>query len=252
MLVSDAEKIVLVTSTRYRSDSLSDTIRSELALSLVKQAKELNYSVIIVDDNSPEPLIKEFQTNNAQVYQQERKGMGNARRQAFSLAYDSGKEVIVWLEPEKDSFVRHIGKCAKPILKGNAGVVIPRRKSLDSYPEFQRISETEGNNFFKEITQASFDVFFGPRLFQRKLSHYFINYDGRYGDLWESINIPIVEMVFKKERIREIIVDFEYPSQQAQLESQSQEFLEKRKIQLAQTKECLEKHWRFLNALYSK
>lgn len=244
----ESKKIILVTTTSYKSNSNSDICRSALALNLVKEADKFGYPIIVVDEGSPQKLIDDFRKNHARVYTQEKKGMGIGRRQAFQLAHDSGEEVIVWVEPEKDTFIRYIDCCAEPILKGEAELVIPRRKSLESYPDFQRDSETNGNNFFQEITGTSIDIFFGPRIFRRNLAHYFTDYDGRYGDLWDSINVPIVEMVFNRERTREVIVDYEYPVSQSALESNSPEFYEKRRIQLENTKKSLENHWNLLKS----
>lgn len=240
--------IVLVTSTSYNPLSQSDNLRSKLALNLVAQAKEFNYPLIIIDKASSRELLEEFKRNNARVYQQSEKTMGAGRRQGFQLAYDSGKEVIVWLEPEKYDFVKYIRECGQPILTGNTDAVIPRRKSLDSYPAFQRDSEIQGNEFFEKLTGVSWDIFFGPRVFRRSLCHYFTDYNGKYGDLWDSINIPLVEMIFYRERINEVVVDFKYPQEQSEIESQSKEFIEKRKTQLERTKTCLENHWNILNS----
>ena len=170
--------------------------------------------------------------------------MGKGRRQAVKIAYESRKEIIALMEPEKVSYVSEIINTVKPIIDGKAELVIPKRKSLISYPVVQQHSEALVNFFVKELTGLILDISFGPRTFKRELSNYFLNYSGEYGDTWDSIFIPVLNAIHDKKSILSLDVNYIHPKEQTEFEEHDIKFFKKRvSLQLCELTEILEKHW---------
>ncbi len=63
---------------------------------------------------------------------------------------------------EKPDLVRSIPQLIKPLVKGEADIVIAKRASLVTWPAFQRESETRANAAYREATGFDYDPMFGP------------------------------------------------------------------------------------------
>ena len=143
------QKIAIVTTTLYELENLN--FRKGFAEKTIKESINEGFKIIIADGNSSDSIKQEFKDLGAEIIRQE-KGLGNGRRQVIRKAYEEGYEAIAWIEPEKYSLVQEIRKTAMPILKGEADLVIPQRKSLLSYPDFQQHAENFGNCFWRTLT----------------------------------------------------------------------------------------------------
>lgn len=79
--------------------------------------------------------------------------MGYGRRLALSEALKTDKKVIAWTEPEKVTYLPDLAKTILPILENSADLVIPKRKSLDSYPIFPTASGKIWYCFLERINE---------------------------------------------------------------------------------------------------
>jgi len=228
--------IAIVTATQYNPE---DIIRIELAKQTIRQATE-NHPVIVVDNNSPEEFLREIDRYGANIYTQIKPGMGNSRRQAIQAAFYLGTEIIAWTEPEKVDYIRFIQSTAEPILEGRADIIIPRRKSLESYPLFQQLTEEVGNVVWERLTKTDLDMWFGPRTWRRELTNYFLDYEG---DSWDSIFIPVMNAIIDRKNVSEVTVNYKHPPEQRDIEDNNPEFYLKRADQLKTLTELLKEHW---------
>ncbi len=244
---SISEKVAIATTTLYNPDLESDILRSEIAKSTVRRATNLGYEIIIVDSGSSDELLKDFERYGAKIFSQQKKGMGSGRRQAIKEALDTKKEVIVWTEPEKENYISEIVKTAKPIIEGYADLVVPKRKSLKSYPTAQQYAELLGNSFWKRLTGYDLDMWFGPRTWKKELSPYFLGYSGEYGDKWDSIFIPVIDAIFDEKKVISVEVKYTHPPKQTEIEEHDLNFYTKRIEQLSNLLNALETHWKKLN-----
>jgi len=121
-----SDRVVLVTLTYYDINDSDQSYRAELAKDMITTALSSGYEIIVVDGGSSKEFLDGI--NGAIVLQEKDKGMGLARRQGFRKAFSLKKEVIIWLEAEKNNFVPFIEGCAELILDGSADIVVPRRK----------------------------------------------------------------------------------------------------------------------------
>jgi glycosyltransferase involved in cell wall biosynthesis len=241
-------KTAIATATFYNPDIESDVYRAGFAKNAIRKATDLGYAVVVVDGGSPEELLKELEEYGALLFSEEQEGMGPGRRQAIREAYGLERNVIVWTEPEKEGYIPEIAKTVKPIIEGNADMVIPKRKSLESYPLTQQHTETFINLYWKDMTGTDLDIIFGPRTWKRDMSHYFLDYDGEYGDRWDSIFIPVVNAVFDGKRVVGVEVDYTHPKKQTEIEEHDLGFHRKRIDQINNITGLSNFHW---NKLYS-
>ncbi|MFH1637021.1 MAG: hypothetical protein ABIB71_01185, partial [Candidatus Woesearchaeota archaeon] len=227
-----ASKVAIATTTWYRPDVESDVLRSKLAKKTIRKAIGLGYDVVVVDGGSSEEFLKELEGYGAKVYAEELRGMGKGRRQVLKLAYETGKEIIAWIEPEKDSVIPELFKAVLPIVEGSADLVIPKRRSLETYPLLQQYAENMGNLFWKDLTGHDLDMWIGVRVFKRELVNYFLDYKGEYGDEWDSIFIPVMDAIVDGKTVKGVEINYVHPKEQTEIEEHDLQFHRKRLEQL--------------------
>ncbi len=167
----------------------TDKVRGDLAIQMLTEAHSRGFQLIVVDGGSS-PEFQDALRNLGIPMQQEEKDeqkkttMSGSRRQAMrEVSKLEGVEVIAWTEPEKISFVKDIlPEVAKPILVGEADIVIPKRdtESFATYPDYQAAYEQRANELWNEILRRhppehpllsqgdeDLDMWFGPRLIRK-------------------------------------------------------------------------------------
>src|SRR3989344_4598190 len=246
-MINTRDKISIATTSLYNLDSESDKVRAEISLETVKTARQYGYEINIVDGGSPKELVAQYVTLGAKVYDEAIKGMGPGRRQVIQISLESSKDVILWMEIEKVGIIKYLSELAKPIILGEADMVIPKRKSLKSYPKTQQYAEPLGNLLWKTLTGEELDVWFGPKLFNQETSQYFLNYSGEYGDKWDSIMMPVMDALYGGKKVISYVIDYEHPKKQTKVEEGNLELDLKRIEQLSTLANPLIKHWKKIN-----
>lgn len=163
------------------------------------------------------------------ISKQREKGMGSSRRQAILEA--SRFAGVVWWTEEKPSLVQQLQIIGAKIKEEGANIVVPTRKSLESYPEFQRKAEIVGNIAWRMATGSNLDMWSGPRLIDEKALPYFLDYKGEYGDRWDSIFIPVVRAIAARLKVRRCEVDYVHSSEQTAEEEADPLMNERRRIE---------------------
>lgn len=213
-----ADQTVLVTTTF--SPSVDDT-RGQLAFKTCRGAVERGFEIIVVDGSPSQEFKAELWNTGARVVDQTEKGMGPSRRQTFSEGLGCGREVIVWLEPEKHSLVPLLDDCIRPVSEEGADIVIPRRRTFQNYPHYQQWSEMTANWLLGDVTgRYDLDFYVGPRIMSLRAARLMASYgtkDGEvmYGDNWEIIFIPILWSMKRRHSIRSVTVDYIHPPEQS-------------------------------------
>lgn len=122
-------KVVIATTTFY--GSVGET-RAQLAFKTAAAVKDAGYILVVVD-GSPDSQVKEgLERFGAIVHREEKPGIGNTRRQVFRKAYelcDSGNDIIVWMEPEKVTFVPYLKELAQALVNQNADLLVPEERA---------------------------------------------------------------------------------------------------------------------------
>lgn len=251
--ISYGDQIVVATNFLYRDYKLpvvgeprheddTDGIRGDLALKSLKRALRLGVRIVASDGgSSPDFLsaLEAFQDGLVIVHSED-PNRGPQRRNAFGKAIALPNALaIVYTQGEKN-LADFLVKITKPIIEGNADIVIPKRNPelfKLSYPGYMRKSELEVNATYDWLMQKaglmkkdeSFDWFFGPVVFRNDpeivalfLKRYALedvirsraganpdpdmHSDGHY--------FPVIEALFKKMRVVSVEVPFVYPATQ--------------------------------------
>jgi hypothetical protein len=254
-------RIAVVTTTFYKewsvaqagSNKNADQLRGDLAIETLRQAKEKGYQLMIVDGGSSESFKNHLKGLGVDVHNQMEGGMSASRRQTFKeAAILPGVEVICWIEPEKVSMIENINKAAKPIIEGDADIVIPARtaESFKTYPEQQVISEQKLNRLFSTILRLTglwpknspdMDSSFGPRIFKNDpeilnifTCQFKLKENSRLAQAVKPDNysnaifFPIMLALERKLRVVSSPVDYVHPKIQTEYETGNAEYERKR------------------------
>ncbi|MFH1358672.1 MAG: hypothetical protein ABIH37_02190 [archaeon] len=222
-----AEETTIATTTWYPNPegNANDKIRSELALNMIRRASDRGYGIVVVDGGSHYKLLNKFAALGVAIYDQEKTGMGVGRREAFREGLDFSNEVIVWTEPEKSNFIPELWKTIIPIAEERADLVIPDRRPLNSYPKVQQYAENAGNLAVSRLLneylgyEENLDLWSGPRIGTRKVfENCFLTYDGRYGDDWESIFVPVADAIIQGYKVIGFKINYTHPASQRKIE----------------------------------
>ena len=280
----DPHTICIATATFYKnwypgplvnSEKDVDKIRGDLALQLFKDATEKGYQLVVVDGGSSSAFISEMENSRIEWSKEEERGMSPSRRQAFRIAAGrTGVKVIGWTEPEKIDIVsKSAESLSRPILSGDADIVVPRRtkKSFSTYPNYQVESERKLNSAWNDVFRKfglldegenDLDVSFGPKFFRNDpkiLSLFLARYEVlssnataaglvRPDSYSNATFFPIPAALKEGFRVISVDVDdFVYPSLQANIESDSDSFRKKRLKQRTDIVSGAIEFGRFLN-----
>lgn len=244
---------IIATTTFYKS---SEDVRFQLALQMLEAAREVDYKVIVVD-GSPEPWVQAaFEERGAVVHREAVKGIGPSFRQAIQAALDDPEkaEAFILMQPEQAPLVLELCKAIGIVESRWGDLVLPRRESLDSYPQYQQYCEMRGNQIVGNLTgRPDLDIWFSPRVFNRCAAGFFLGYNGQsycrneddevvsYGDRWDSIFVPVARVLalpslnfLRDPRVRSTLVRYEHPAELKAAESGDETMDRKRDQQLTE------------------
>ena len=224
-----------------------EAARLVCAVKMCDEARKYGYPLYIVED-SPDPEIgKNFEAHGAIVIRQKGKGFGNSVRECLQAGLDGGHEIILRTEIEKYGLAGSVGACVERFRKENLDVLIPRRRNLDGYPNYQRLSEFMAMWEISVLTgRSDIDWFFGPKFLSPKAAERFIAYDGSQGDTWHILILPILQIlaygqeVLNPQRLAgslslgTTLLDYLYSPEQAAVEAGNPEMDKKRDVQRVQ------------------
>lgn len=209
-------KVTLLTTTFY-----TDTrdIRFHLACQMIGNAVGVGHRVVIVDGSQDPAISQAFVKIGASVCKQVSYGMGGSRRELFMWGNDFNSDFFVWLEPEKVDLIRWVPSIVVPLEKRVADIVVPERTEIswNSYPVPQAESEKMANEVFREATENSFDMMFGPVAFSRGTMSIFMECNPK-----DQFGVPdgyiqqtaVMVAVAKGFKTLSVPIDFFYPSVQ--------------------------------------
>lgn len=218
----------IATTTLYER---SDEVRFPLALDMFKKARDWGYKVFVVD-SSPDHWVREaFEDFGVIFLPATGSTMGSKVRQSIMAALKKDR-VIVRMEPEKAPLVPLLGEAISIMNEGKTDLIIPRRNNLDSYPLYQQVCELRGNWQAGTFTgRPDLDLWFGPRIMNRRGAELFLEYPGDHGDHWDSIFAPIPPAI-DRYKVRSIPVDYQHPPSQTAAETGDEAMNRKRDQQL--------------------
>lgn len=232
--------LVIYTTTFYGNDPVS-AVREKLALKLFENANKLRVKCVVVDGGSnPDFLAAARQFPNIEVIIDPSLGMGQSRRVALKKAITKEEAAFfLWVEPEKSDLIDEasLGKMITGLRDQKTDIVVPKRESMETLPEFQAWIENRANKRAMKISGVSedevkeiWDIWFGPKMFNRDGAQYFLNYQGKL-DKWDAVLKPVFDAYKAGKRVSSVGVDYKYDITQKQNEENDREMKKKRVTQ---------------------
>lgn len=270
-----SQSIAIVTTTLYphwykgnlKKDSTEEEkiqkTRGDLALEMLKAAKEKNFWIVLIDAGSSLEFLEQLTKIGIKSISAKDKALSPSRQQGFKLASKiKGVKVICWLEPEKVSIPKDsLPHAVLPILKNQSDIVIPKRdeSAFATYPSYQAEIEKLANKKWNTILKKykllpqkadELDIWFGPKFFRNnphliklflrrykfksnRLSRKEYKFDEALDlDLWQNaIILPIISAVKEGYHVMSYPINFSYPAEQKKVENNSSLMRRKREIQ---------------------
>ena len=196
-------QVALFTTTFYGNDEGSK-VRKELARTFIRRGVERDYPVFVVDGGTDDgKFIDELNGLGARAFRETQRGLGPSRREALEHAYrwarTNNVPYICWSEPEKVDFVGSIGELVDVAGSQDVKLIVPARRSLESYPEAQQWSEKFGNQLhtdagYVDCHREPLDTFFGPKIWDTKMTPFF----QVFGTQSERVARALGEMRYEK------------------------------------------------------
>ena len=219
----------------------SNNIRSNLAIETIKLLKQNNFEIIIVDGGSYSEFIETITNLEIKIFIETQKDLRESKREAYQKAYETGKDIIICMEPEKPDFVRSILQLVKYLNNNSLDFLLPGRKQL-TCSEFQKYTESAINRFYQDYTGLNWDFCFGPLIWRRDQTPYLLNFESKVEKAYWDIH-TIEPLLARKEgkRVEQVKIDFTYDPTIITEES-SIPFYQKRISQLQLMTETLTKY----------
>ena len=191
-------RLVAVTTIQYGLyPNANQNIRSQIFLDTAERLRSLDIPCLAVTGPCPKGFMQNLHVRKVKTVRQRVPGMGNARREALLAGlehFPSGSHYL-WLEPEKPDLPEHAVRLWLQMQSENAALGLFNRNDMTSYPP-----EQAHYYLFCRAVASSFlgfdlDYAFGPMLITRASLPYFLDYNGEYGDLWDSILVPRLRII---------------------------------------------------------
>lgn len=223
-MINKTKEAVIATTTLAKFNEPWERIRAECSLETIESARKHGFKIVAVDGGSEPSYIGKMQQLGALVIEQTEPGMGNARRQAIREARNQSNIpnlAIVWLEPEKNTMIPHLKRAVDKVHSG-FDLAMFRRRSLASYPEEQAMTYRYIALAVKYATGLDTDFGFGPVVFSRKGSEYFLNFRSKNGDSWDSIHCPKLRIIHDGLPWTTVDINYHHPAVQSKAETGTQ------------------------------
>lgn len=242
-----------------QAGDLFSKVRGDISLQTLREAKEKEYRVIVVDGGSSDEFKAELARIGITPQSQLEKGYSAARQQSYREASKlDGVKVILSTEAEKLSVIHDCptDEAIQPVLKGETDIIIFKRdrEAFSTYPKDQAEYEQRANKLWNDIMRMhnllppsaeDLDVWFGPRLIRNDpyivglfLDKY--QFEKRGSKLDEIVDpfvyanalfFPITIALRDGLRVSSAVVPYRHPSTQTQMENEDMKFRRKRDIQ---------------------
>ena len=264
-------KVAIAMTTSYprwypgEIQSIEDTdkVRGDLGLEMIRKAVGRGFNVVLADKDSPQDLRQQFSELAVRfISREDNDTRASGRKVAIGEASSIPEvKVIIRTEPEKISLLDFIPEIALPILRGEADIVVPKRRNQEFqtfYPPYMYESEVRANKKYNSILrefeilkedEVDLDMYFGPTIIStdpQVISLYMERYKfkdkkvlkgglRRYvrpDDFSNSQMFAVVEALNNGLKVVGVEIPFIYPKSQRNNEmTEIEEFRSKRKNQ---------------------
>jgi hypothetical protein len=207
-----------------------------LAFGLIESAVRHGIKVVVLDAGSSTADIERMKSLKAHVFDQadacedSDNCMGIARRLALKHALKLARadDILIWMEPEKQPLIEHLSSAMLEMNKRGVDMLMLNRRALVSYPKEQACAYRLVQLAASAVIGEKLDFMFGPLLFRPRIAHFWLDYDGVYGDRWDSLHIPKLRAIMSGVSRATININYVHPPEQTAIENEKIEFVLKR------------------------
>lgn len=173
-------------------------VRAEVFLDTALAHKKLGVKILAVHQDCCAHYIDQLKSLGVILVEQQTEGMGAVRREAMQAGLNFFPRAnYLWSEPEKPNLLEHV--VAMTVQAGlNGSSYFFNRISMNSYPPEQAHYYLFVREVAKHLVGFDWDYAFGPMLLTRESMPLFLEYQGEYGDLWDSILVPRLRVIRKQ------------------------------------------------------
>lgn len=196
-----------------------DEKEEQLLQNSLQELAKFDITVYITDGGSGAGFLEFLRSfSQFKIFEAKVKGVWDQARNSLSEAYEAGAKFIFYTEPDKYNFFHlSLNQMLSEIeTDEESGVVIASRSNagFNTFPDFQRMTETTINNCCAEIVDRNFDYTYGPFLLNRKLVPYLKLVKEDIGWGWRPYMFNIAHRL--RFRVEPYIGDFSCPLDQRQ------------------------------------
>lgn len=245
----DLSKIVCVTTFRQGDpENAIENTRSKVFLDTAREAQNAGLTLVATYIETRGLVLETLRELGVILVKQQSMGMGNIRREALAGAYDNypNAQYVCWVEPEKPGLVEYIVPMAHQMEREQSNLGIFNRNDMTSYPPEQAHYYLFCRAVATQLIGFDFDYAFGPMMITHWSAPYFLEYQGEYGDKWDSILIPRLRIIRDRQKISVFSTDFQNDARMTSVESGNPTIILKRIEQLNNVVPSLIAEWQRL------
>ena len=247
-----SSQVVCVTTFRQGNpDNPIERVRAEVFLDLAKKLDGFGIPCVTLFTETQAGFLDSLKRLRTVLVAQQSMGMGNIRREAISAACSlfPDAEFYCWLEPEKPDLPRFISSMVTLMSREKSGLGLFNRVGMGSYPTEQAYYYLFCRAVASKRIGFDVDYAFGPMVMSKLATGYFLEYGGEYGDQWEAILVPRLQIIKQGIGVSILSIDFENDPRMTAIESGDPSMVLKRLEQLNNVIPSLIKEWDKLNLL---
>jgi hypothetical protein len=244
-----ANNVVCATTFRQGNpENPIERVRTEVFIDTAKKIANFGLPLVVVYIETQRQILDEVKRFSAILVPQQTSGMGNIRKEALLAALDRfpNAEYLCWLEPEKTDMVRFIEPMHARMTREQSALGMFKRMDMSSYPPEQTHYYLFCRAVASQLAGFDLDYAFGPMIMTRATTSYFLEYQGEYGNKWDSILIPRLRIIKAGAGLSTLPIGFRNDPRMTRAESGNETIILKRIEQLNNVVPSLIAEWRKL------
>jgi len=237
------DNIICATTFRQGNQfNCIERVRAEVFLDTVRELSNLD---LLLHVDTDDLYLKNLQKYGVITVKQKSIGMGNIRREAIREAslHFPNSNYLCWLEPEKPNIAKFILPMVHKMKMDKTSLGIFNRNNMSSYPPEQSHNYQFCRAVATQFIGFDIDYAFGPMVVPRSSSSYFLEYQGEYGDKWDSILVPRLRIIKNGLCISTLPINFQNDNRMTCVESGNPTIILKRLEQFNNVIPSLVKEW---------
>jgi len=238
--------VIFTTFRQGLGNNPIEKVRADVFLDTASACAELGITLVTTYKECTDEYLNELRDLGVILFDQLAVGIGAVRREALRTVLEnmSGSRYYLWTEPEKPMIPSFALNAITELEKTKSNICFFNRIDMRSYPAEQAYYYLFCRKVASKLVGFDWDYAFGPMILTRESASYFLNYQSKYGDDWDSILIP--RLYILRDELKYLVkpVKFKNDPRMTAIESGSSEMILKRIDQFNNVIPSLIAEWR--------